>query len=129
VLLNYYKITMLIRYLGTRRDPLAFGLPSSTALATIGSQPREQIWVTPTGPDLLDWVPPVQRSRPQVTATTKLCMLRLEGILDAYEPGTLPDRAYRRNPFAQDNDDDGGDCVFELAPHDAPATLKELDDI
>ena len=62
-------------------------------------------------------------------ATTKLCMLCLEGILDAYKPGTLLDQVYRCNPFAQDNNDDRGDCVFELAPHNAPATLKELDNI
>jgi hypothetical protein len=55
-------------------------------------------------------------------------MLCIEGILDAYEPGTLPDRAYRQNPLAFD-DDSSADCVFELAPHDAPATRKELDDI
>jgi hypothetical protein len=78
-------------------------------------------------------MPPGQRSRPLVRSTIALCILyieslRLEGIPDAYEPGTLLDRAYRRNPLACD-DDGSADCVFELALHDAPATRKELDDI
>jgi hypothetical protein len=94
---------MLTRYLGTRRDPSAFELPSSTAPASLGGGQRSDgpFFVTQTGPDPGDWRPPSQRSRPPVRPTTKLCLLHLEGVEDAYEPGTLPDRAYRRNPLVQ----------------------------
>jgi len=85
--------------------------------------------VTPTSPDRGDWVPPTQRCRPQVKSTTKLCMLRLEGVEDAYEPGTVPDRAYRRNPLLWGDEDGNVDCVFELVPDDAPASTKELENI
>lgn len=53
----------------------------------------------------------------------------MEGVVDTYQPGTLPPRLYQSiaNQFSrpQDNEDLGGN-VHELVGHEVPATTEEM---
>lgn len=94
---------------GTTRLPSAFELPSSTAPARIQSNPRsESTFVLPiTNPQpqvfrVQTWEVPSS----QKPSSTTQGLQRIVG-LDTYQPGTLPERAYKR--VAVDDDFDDGD--------------------
>src|ERR1700722_17032915 len=65
-------------------------------------------------------------SKPRVS-TTQLSLQRLEGIVDSYEPATLPKRPYKRNPFARQTDDT--EFVFKLTTQETPATARECQEM
>jgi len=52
----------------------------------------------------------------------------LEGVVDTYQPGTLPPRLYQAitSQFSRPQDDeDLGGNVHELVGHEVPATMEE----
>jgi hypothetical protein len=53
----------------------------------------------------------------------------LEGVVDTYQPGTLPPRLYQSiaNQFSKPQDDeDLGGNVHKLVGHEVPATTEEM---
>jgi hypothetical protein len=130
--------------LGTRRDPSAFEyIPSSSAPAVVNrsrAQPPQLVGVLALMAqesqdddsnsdsdseyiDIDDLIDPQLKA----LSTTQLGLQRLEEAPDTYLPGTLPPRLYQTNPFArQQNDEEIGGDVYELAADAMPATVEEM---
>jgi uncharacterized protein YkwD len=62
--------------------------------------------------------------KPKALSTTQLGLRRLNGLSDAYLPGTLPPRLYQTNPFARQTDAD--EIPYELSAKEIPATAQEI---
>src|SRR5271170_7057422 len=63
----------------------------------------------------------------QLLSTTRLGIERLEGVLDTYQPRTLPPQFYQTNIFSrQQMDDEIGGSTHELTAYYIPATAEEI---
>jgi hypothetical protein len=64
---------------------------------------------------------------PRPVSMTRLGLQRLEGVVDAYQPGILPLQLCQTNPFSRQQDDKYlGTNVYELAGYEMPATTEEM---